>query len=77
MSPEYDNILKEALSLPVDERAWLLAHIEESLAEPMDKDVEEVWASEVDRRVEEAERGEATFVPWEEVQARLQAKLHK
>ncbi|MHB1701872.1 MAG: addiction module protein [Acidobacteriaceae bacterium] len=77
MSPAYDEVLKQALALTLEERAWLLASVEDSLAEPMSRDIEDSWAAEVDRRVEEAEQGKASFVPWEEVQSRLLAKLHK
>lgn len=66
------KLLDEALALPPDERAALVDALSESL-EPIEVSPE--WADEIRRRIEAIERGEAKLVPWDEVRARLRAKI--
>jgi putative addiction module component (TIGR02574 family) len=66
MSPEVSDLLKRALSLPVDERAALANTFLDSL-EQMDESVQEAWDKEVARRVKDLEAGRAVTVPWEEL----------
>jgi putative addiction module component (TIGR02574 family) len=64
------KILDEALALPAEERAALVAALNESL-EPVALAAE--WQAEVRRRIEAIERGEARLVPWDEVRDRLRS----
>jgi putative addiction module component (TIGR02574 family) len=77
MSTRADTILGTALALPPDERAWLAAELIASLDQSEDKDVEAAWASEIERRIDEIESGEAETVSWEEARARIRATLSK
>ncbi len=43
----------------------------QSLDPIQETDVEQAWQQEVQRRLTEFENGEATTIPWEEVQRRL------
>jgi putative addiction module component (TIGR02574 family) len=70
MSPEVSDLLKRALSLPVDERAALANTLLDSL-EQMDESVQEAWDKEVARRVKDLEAGKAVTVPWEELRRKL------
>ena len=63
----------EVLNLPPAERSRLLDRLLASL-DP-DPEWEEAWAQEVDRREAEIAAGRATWLPGEEVVARLRAKL--
>lgn len=54
-----------------DERAALAAELFESLAEPVDTEVDEAWEAEIDRRLDEIDRGVAQTVSAEEVFRRL------
>jgi putative addiction module component (TIGR02574 family) len=72
MSPEVSDLLKRALSLPVDERAALANTLLDSL-EQMDESVQEAWDKEVARRVKDLEAGRAVTVPWEELRRKLLA----
>lgn len=72
MSPEVSDLLKRALSLPVDERAALANTLLDSL-EQMDESVQEAWDKEVARRVTDLEAGRAVTVPWEELRRKLLA----
>ena len=63
----------EVLNLAPAERSRLLDRLLASL-DP-DPEWEEAWAKEVDRREAEMAAGRATWLPGEEVVARLRAKL--
>ena len=63
----------EVLNLAPAERSRLLDRLLASL-DP-DSEWEEAWAKEVDRREAEMAAGRATWLPGEEVVARLRANL--
>jgi putative addiction module component (TIGR02574 family) len=75
MSPEIDDLLKKALTLPPEARADLASSLLESLDQTVDEDVEAVWQQEVARRMEELESGKAKTIPWTEVRRRGQELL--
>ena len=47
-----------------------------SLDDPADDGVEAAWLAEVERRLQEVDRGTAKCEPWEAVRARIAARLH-
>jgi putative addiction module component (TIGR02574 family) len=77
MSTRADTILDTALALSPTERAWLASELIASLDEDKDPDVEAAWASEIERRIDEVESGEAEITSWEEARTRIRAKLAK
>lgn len=71
MSPNAQKILDEARQLPPSEREWV-AHgllIDES------EEIDPQWATEVERRVADANSPDAPTRSWEELEARLRARL--
>jgi putative addiction module component (TIGR02574 family) len=42
-----------------------------------DEDVEAAWAEEIERRVRQIDSGEVKTIPWEEVRAKISARLHE
>jgi putative addiction module component (TIGR02574 family) len=76
MSPEVSDLLKRALSLPVDERAALANALLDSL-EPAQESIEEAWDKEVARRMKDLDAGRAVTVPWEELRQQLLATLNE
>ena len=46
-----------------------------SLDEPADQNVEAAWLAEVERRLDEVERGSAKLVPWDVVRQRVEERL--
>jgi putative addiction module component (TIGR02574 family) len=74
MSRETRDLLQEALDLPVDERAKMAAELLESLQEA-ESDVEEAWASEIQRRVAAARAGELASTDWRTVLARVEREV--
>jgi putative addiction module component (TIGR02574 family) len=71
MSRTAAEILEEARQLPPTEREWV-AHglLIDSAAE-----IEPEWAAEVERRVAEADAGNAASCSWEELESRLRSRL--
>lgn len=78
MTSRVQNLLREALALPITERAdvaaELLASLDsvegESLAE-----VEAAWAAEIERRARRVLAGESSGTSWEDVRRRAEAEL--
>ena len=71
-----DAVLAQALQPPPEERADVAKRLIASLDEPADGDVEAAWLAEVERRLQDVDRGTAKFEPWEVVRARLATRLH-
>ena len=73
MSIPVEVLEAEVLNLPPAERSRLLDRLLASL-DP-DREWEDAWAQEVDRREAEIAAGRAAWLPGKEVVARLRAKL--
>ncbi len=69
------SIIDSALKLPREERARVAREIIASLDGPSDQDVDAAWLAEVERRLDEVERGAAALVPWETVRQRVAERL--
>jgi putative addiction module component (TIGR02574 family) len=76
MPRDVAELLQEASQLPEADRAELAGRILETLHGAPDEGVEAAWAEEVERRVRQIESGEVETIPWEEVRAKLHARLH-
>jgi putative addiction module component (TIGR02574 family) len=76
MTAEVSELLRKALALPPEARAALAGSLLESLDQhPDEEGVEEAWAEEIKRRVEEIDSGKVQMIPYEEVRRRLAARL--
>ncbi|MBI4331103.1 MAG: addiction module protein [Chloroflexi bacterium] len=71
-----DELISEAVSLPVEIRIQLVQRLLESL-NPSHKDIDELWAIEAERRVAEIEKGEVKTVPGDEVFQKLHDRRRK
>jgi len=60
------DLIAEAISLPVEERAMVVDSILRSL-NPPDSDIDKKWAAIAKQRVEELRSGEVSAVPGEDV----------
>ena len=80
MTSRAQDLLREALSLPVNDRAdvaaELLASLDDALAEDQ-AEVEASWAAEIERRATRVMSGESTGVPWAEVRRSAEAELRR
>ena len=68
-------MLAQALQLPPEERADIAQNLIASLDEPLDEDVETAWLAEVERRLQDVNRGTAKLEPWEVVRDRIAMRL--
>jgi|GEM_PF-5498994 len=50
MSREYQDCLKDALELDLDDRAVLAVELKSTLHDGIDPEIEEAWVSEVEQR---------------------------
>ena len=78
MTDRAQQLLREALMLPAEERADVAAELLASLDLPAATDaagVEEAWAGEIERRARRAMTGESAGEPWEDVRARIARRL--
>ena len=71
-----DELISEAISLPIEIRLQLVEKILESF-HPSYKNIDELWAVEAENRVAEIEKGEVEPVPGEEVFRKLHDRLKK
>lgn len=67
MSKHSSQVLEEALSLPPGERAEVADRLLTSLEPPARAEIDELWASEVEDRLEAFDRGRLRSVPAAEV----------
>jgi len=70
-----DELFSEVMSLPVEIRTQLINKLLQSI-NPFRKDVDELWAKEVEKRVEEIRSGEVKTVPGEEVFKKIRDRLN-
>ena len=78
MTDRAQQLLREALALPVDQRADIAAELLASLDEAptMDREaIETAWAREIERRARRVMSGESDGEPWEDVRARVARRL--
>ena len=75
MTSEANELLKKALTLPVEERAELAGSLIESLDETDDQSVKAAWDAEIARRMEDLDSGKAKPVSLEEARRRLSSAV--
>ena len=80
MTSRAQDVLREALALPVDERADVAAELLASLDDTASEhpaDVEAAWAAEIERRARRALADESGGVAWDDVRRRAKAELRQ
>ncbi len=75
MTSHVAELFRVASQLPENERAELAGLLLDSLEGEPEEGVEAAWANEVERRVRQIDSAEVTTIPWEEVRAKLFARL--
>lgn len=71
MSRTAAEILEETRQLPPNEREWVAYGLLIDSAE----EIEPKWAGEVERRVAQADAGNAATCSWQELESRLRSRL--
>ena len=71
------KLTDELLSLPCEDRIYLADRLLESLNAPTRADIEQAWAEEAERRIEEIESGNVDTIPGEQVFREIRERLRK
>lgn len=74
MSQSPQQLLAEALEMPLADRGQLAAALIESLDECTDDDIEQAWADEIQQRLRDIDEGTVQMIPWSEVRRRLRGR---
>ena len=74
MTHKSQVVLEEALKLSPHERAEVAEQLIASLDEVPDTDVEQAWQEEIQKRVQQIERGEVELIDSDTVMAELRKK---
>ena len=79
MTSRAQELLREVLSLPAQDRADVAAELIASLEEQPDRfgDVEAEWAAEITRRAERVLSDESTGIAWDEVRRRAEEEMRR
>jgi len=76
-SRSFKRVLDLAVALPAAERAALAHHLLASLDGAVDANVAQAWEAEIDRRLDELERGQVQAVDAEEALRRIDKNLSR
>jgi putative addiction module component (TIGR02574 family) len=71
-----DKILDSALRQPEKDRARIAEALIASLDFKANREVEQAWQQEIDKRLSEIDTGVVKCIPWEEVRDRLHQNTH-
>lgn len=79
LTPEVSKLLQQALSLSPEEQEALanslFSNLDREMNEgPAEEGVEQAWAEEIKRRVDDIRSGKTRMIPYEEVRRRLAAR---
>jgi putative addiction module component (TIGR02574 family) len=73
----FEEILSAALELPPETRAMLAEHLHLSLDGPNQKQIDDAWAEEAERRMGEIDEGNVAAIDGELVMQRLRARFKR
>jgi len=76
MNSETIDIMERAEMLPIDMKLELVDRLLESIS-PSQKEIYELWKTEIERRVEEVRSGEVLTIPGEQVFAEIEERFGK
>ena len=74
MARTLDELREEAMKLGVEERGALADAIWESLLTDEEREIQQSWIEEAERRLQEMEEGTVELIPGEQVIRELRAK---
>ncbi len=75
MDKNADEVLEQALALPIGDRAALADSLLDSLETSADHDAGERWRAEIEKRISDLDSGRVQTVPWADVEARLRSRI--
>jgi len=71
------KLADQVLSLPCEDRIYLVDRLLESLNAPSREEIDRLWAEEAERRIEELDSGKVETIPGEQVFAEIRERLTK
>ena len=71
------KLADRVLSLPSEDRVFLVDKLLESLNSPNSEEIDRLWADEVEHRIDELDSGEVKAIPGEQVFAEIRNRLGK
>ena len=71
------KLADQILSLPCEDRIYLVDRLLESLNAPSREEIDRVWAEEAERRIDELDSGKVQAIPGEQVFAEIRKRLGK
>lgn len=74
MATDPARLVEEALQLPEEVRAALVALLLKSLDKSVDPDAEAKWTAEIAKRVQEIDSGAVQLVPWSQARKMIAEK---
>ena len=75
MSAHFDDIQRQAKSLPLKEKAALARVLIEELDMSVDANVEQLWIDEAQRRHDNYLKGELEAIPGDDVMKRVRSRV--
>lgn len=76
MTTQTMDIMERAEMLPIDMKLELVDRLLESIS-PSNKEIDELWKIEIERRVEEIRSGKVKTIPGEQVFAEIEERFGK
>ena len=77
LTAQFEEVIGAAMTLPPGARAMLANHLLESLDAPNQPSIDEQWAAEAERRVQEIALKQIETIPAETVFQELRARLNQ
>ena len=71
------KLTDQVLSLPCEDRLYLVDKLIEGLNAPTHETIDKLWAEEAEQRIDELDTGKADEFPGEEVFAEIRKRLRK
>ena len=75
MRTEPAELLKDALSLPVEARSALIESLLESLDTEIDENAHDAWREEIHLRLSQIDSGAVKMIPWDGARRKLRDRL--
>jgi putative addiction module component (TIGR02574 family) len=77
MSRTFEEVRDQAMELSLEERSWLAEQLWDSARTADEREIDQAWAVEIERRVAEIDAGTAKLIPGDEVLRDLRARYAK
>ncbi len=69
------KLADQLLSLPCEDRIFLVDQLLKSLNAPSSEDIDQLWAKEAERRLDELESGKVETIPGDQVFNKIRKRL--